>query len=110
MLQKMGTFAKFLIRLGLFVDLGWLVYLSGIGIATLVYLVTRRAYGEVPSVLADVVGSVLLVAFAVWIYFDVPKSVKAIRQRRQLREIGDSHDGDMAGTQRGSGGDGLPGA
>jgi hypothetical protein len=102
MLQKMGAFAKFLIRLGLVVDLGWLVYWSGIGIATLVYVVTRRAYGEVPSVLADMVGSVLLVAFAGWIYFDVTKSVKAVRQRRQLRESRDSHDGDVAGTVRGA--------
>ena len=29
MLQKMSAFARFLIRLGLVVDLGWLVYLSG---------------------------------------------------------------------------------
>jgi len=85
MLRRMRRLAKVLICVDLMAELGWRLAVSIVGIAVVVYLATRGDYAGIPSILFDAAGSLLLIALAVWIYFDARKAARAMRQRRRGR-------------------------
>jgi hypothetical protein len=97
MLSKMRAFANLVIRLSLVVELADVIAGVAAGGFILLYVIARHDYGEIPSILGDTLPSLAILAFVVWLYFAVRKSVRVIRQQRQqpaavARDEGESAD------------------
>ena len=83
MLRRIRHWYKVYFSIDFLLELARLCVVVVVGTVSVVLLVVRRDFDHVLPVLARVVGAVVFLGLTVWIYYDAPRALRAIREQRQ---------------------------